>query len=218
MIKRRKNILKRVSFFFTNPKIYFNLIKYFIVLFVEKIKGVDFTRIEQAPSLYIDDSKYVGYWSSSNHYLDIVLKRLSITSNDSILDIGCGKGHVLVRFDKYGFRKIAGLELTRRLYEIAKSNLEKTHKQNIEIYNFDAQFFDNYADYNYFYLYNPFHDAIMTKVIKKIEDTLITNPRKITIIYKNPTCHEVIIHSGIFTKRAEFNSELKTIKFNVYSN
>lgn len=48
-----------------------------------------------------------------------------ITNNDSIIDIGCGKGKMLTFFYKYNFKRICGLEYVKESVDIAKKNLKR---------------------------------------------------------------------------------------------
>ena len=41
-------------------------------------------------------------------------------------------------------------------------------------------------------------------------------PRKMTIIYLNPVCHEAVIHHSPFVKQGEFPHSLH--HYNIYSN
>lgn len=185
---------------------------------MEKLRGVDFTKIEQAPSLNIVGTSFNGYWSSDNKFLEAVLKNFEIKPTDSIIDIGCGKGQVLLKFEKYGFGNVAGIELTKKLFVIATKNMEKLKKGNILIFNTNAVEFQDYGRYNYFYFYNPFMEDIMKLVMAKIENSLLEYPRKIVVIYKNPVCHKVIIEGNVFKKVNEYETELKDIQFYTYSN
>jgi hypothetical protein len=50
----------------------------------------------------------------------------------------------------------------------------------------DAAEFRELDDYEYFYLYNPFPEAVMRQVVENIRGSLERRPRKVTLIYKNP--------------------------------
>ncbi|MFN7912492.1 MAG: class I SAM-dependent methyltransferase [Bacteroidota bacterium] len=217
-MNNKKPIYKKIGFVLTHPKVYLNLFYYHIKVFIEKVKGIDFTKIEQAPALNLVGTPNNGYWSSNNKFLRNGLNSLNLDVQKSIIDIGCGKGEVLIAFNKYGFKNVAGIELTVKLYNIAKSNISKLKLDNIKIYNENAIEFDYYEKYNYFYLYNPFHSEVMRPVIDKIESTLITQPRNIIIIYKNPVCHDEIIKNKIFELKREFPTEIKGISFYIYAN
>lgn len=213
-----KPILKRIIFVLTNPLIYYNLLRYHLKVKYEQAQGLDFTQIEQAPALNLVGTPNNGYWSSNNKFLKNVLKSLNFENTKSIIDIGCGKGEVLVLFNEFGFKNIAGIELTKKLYLIANNNLTKLNLNYITLYNENAIDFKDYYKFDYFYLYNPFHQEVMRKVIDIIEETLIKHPREIQIIYKNPVCHIEIIKNDVFKLKREFPTEIKSIPFYIYSN
>ena len=62
---------------------------------------------------------------------------------------------------------------------------------NIKVYNISATEIKDYKDYNFFYLYNPFPEIIMIKFIECLKKQI--SNKKITIIYNNPVCHNVLI-------------------------
>ena len=126
-----------------------------------------------------------------------ILRFLSISRGDSILDIGCGKGKMVFFFHKLGFGKSDGIDFSKKLVDCARYNM-KILKTECSIINADAIDFCGYANYNYFYLGNPFGKQTMHLVMDKIEESFRKKPRKITIIYYNPLCHEEIVESGFF--------------------
>jgi 16S rRNA G966 N2-methylase RsmD len=107
---------------------------------------------------------------------------LNITENDSILDIGSGKGFALFIFTLFKFKKIGGIEINKIDYDICQENINKLELNNrISIINSDILEFNNFSDYNYFYFYNPFNEEIFNKIVETISN-LNNSP---TIIYKN---------------------------------
>lgn len=109
----------------------------------------------------------------------------NFSEKDSILDVGCGKGRMLVFFKKYPFAKVDGLEYSNELIEIAKSNMSKLNL-DCRIYQGDAKEWDKYGNYIVFYLFNPFNGSTMEGLINKLIESYRINNRKITVIYFNP--------------------------------
>lgn len=144
---------------------------------------------------------------SGNKYLQNLLSMLNITDEDSILDIGCGKGSALRTMLGFNFSKIDGIEISEKVSKIASKNMTILKADRVKIFNIDATEFDQYGHYNYYYLFNPFPSEVMRSVIIKIEETLLSASRKITIIYNNPICHSDIIKNGIFNKMSEYPDE-----------
>lgn len=167
----------------------------------------------------VNGKDYVGYQASV--LIDSkMIKALSVSSEDRILDIGCGKGKMVFYFDKLGFGRSDGLEYSKALADCAERNM-KILKRNCSIIHGDAISFEGYKDYNYFYLANPFGKETMRRVMQKIEDSYEANPRKITIIYYNPLCHEQVVQSGFFhLRRSDRNMYRKLTGriCNIYTN
>jgi hypothetical protein len=216
-MKSKKSLLKRMLFVVSNPLIYWRLLLYHLNVIWERAIGVDFSRIEQAPDLNFQDNRLNGYWSSANGFLVNVMRSIEVKPSDKILDVGCGKGAALKLFKNAGFGVVDGLEYTMRLSLIARRNMDKLN-MNCRVFNCDARLFSNYHDYNFFYFYNPFTGEIMREVIDKIESTLISHPRNVTIIYKNAVCDEMITSNGIFMKKAEIENQKNEKPFVLYIN
>ena len=184
---------------------------------MERIQGLDISNSESLRKLNLNSERSVHYVSSGNKYLDNVMQSFKITSEDSIIDVGCGKGGALITMSKYPFASLCGVELSYRLCNIAKMNMNRLGIENVKIYCSDASEFTDYYKYNYIYFFNPFPSVVMNLVMQNVINDLQINPRKVVIIYKNPVCHEDIINNSIFFKIQEFPHEGRT-KFFVYSN
>ncbi len=166
-------------------------------------KGLDFSVPGES---YKDKKDYVRYQATV--FVDRkIIRYLSISKNDSILDIGCGKGKMVYYFSKKGFGRSDGIEFSKELVSCARNNM-KILKKKCSIINADAVKFCNYSSYNYFYLFNPFGKETMSLVIHKIEESYKDNPRKIIIIYHNPLCHIQIIESGFFHLKYSDNNNI----------
>jgi len=132
-----------------------------------------------------------------------IMAHFNITPSDAIVDYGCGKGGILISLSKYPFSKITGVEISPDLVEIAKNNIRKLKMRNVEIECCDAAEFNQLNNYNYFYFFDPFPCNVMQDVIDNIEKSIHDEPRKITIIYLNPICHDLIESGNILKKTKE---------------
>lgn len=52
-----------------------------------------------------------------------VLSALNPSPNGAFVDIGCGKGRVLLLAAEFGFRRVTGVEFAKELCEIARDNI-----------------------------------------------------------------------------------------------
>jgi len=143
------------------------------------------------------------YADSGGLAFDKILSGFNITQDDAIVDFGCGKGGILISLSKYKFSKITGVEIDPELVQIAEKNIRKLKINNVDIVCSDAAEFKDLAGYNYFYFFDPFPCHVMQDVITNIEQSIDRYPRKTTIIYLNPSCHELIEASHIFSKTKE---------------
>lgn len=167
---------------------------------IEKLRGIDFTEPLELKSLNLSADNSYGYQTTTYKRMKTIFSAFNITKNDTIIDLGCGKGKALYEMSKFYFNKIDGVEISSKLCDIAENNLKKLHVNNVEIYNIDATLFTDLKKYNYIYFFNPFPAPIFRKVMNNIENSLNKSPRKITIIYNFPKCHEEVIRSGVFNE------------------
>ena len=134
-----------------------------------------------------------------------VLQDLPIGPNDAILDLGCGKGGALLTMAQFPFGKLAGLDLSAEMIAIARRNLAIAGHEHVELIEGDACIFDDYDDFTYIYMYNPFPREVMRQAIDTIERSLARRPRSLTIIYKNPRFHEEIVANGVFAELRRYD-------------
>ena len=135
-------------------------------------------------SLYKDGN---AYHPMPYRLLEKMLDYLKLNPDDVFIDLGSGKGRVIFFLATQKIKKVTGLELHKCLADIAKINLNSLKSRNtpVEIINTDAATFDA-KDGTIFFMYNPFKEKTVAKVIGNIKDTLAANPRKIRIVYCAP--------------------------------
>ncbi|MBK5273438.1 MAG: methyltransferase domain-containing protein [Desulfuromonadales bacterium] len=156
------------------------------------------------------------YSNSGGTHLDKVLRALKITEQDSVVDFGSGKGGALITLSRYPFARIAGVEISPELVDIAQRNLDKLHIKNVSMYVCDAAYFIDLDAYNYFYFFSPFPSPVMGAVIRNISTSLTHHPRKVSIIYFNPECHDAVVTDSPFVKTNEFNHH--ELRYFIYTN
>lgn len=140
------------------------------------------------------------YDHSGGPDLELVLNELRFGRRDAILDVGAGKGGALLTFYKYSPRRLAGVELSQELVDIARGNFRSFHVRGIEYFCGDAAEFEEYGSFNYLYMFNPFPAPTMRRVMAVLDDALrVHEYEKVTLIYRNPVCHEEVVASGSFS-------------------
>ena len=143
----------------------------------------------------LDPKKVKRCTHSNTRYLNKVLRRLRINKNDSILDIGCSKGGALLCMSNFKFNRISGIEISKALVDIAKSNFNKLGNKKVEIINVDALNYDSYSKYNIFYFYNSLVEETLREVLKKILEN--NKYSEFFIIYNNPKYDYVFYESSL---------------------
>ena len=184
----------------------------------EKFSGLNFSsRVSKQEAGTADYSDSQIYESSAfAPELKKALDYCSINQHDGILDYGCGKGAVLALFSHYPFGKIAGIELSAKLVEIARENLRKLKLKDILLINADATTFKDIDEFNYFYFFNPFQGHIFKCVIDNIIESIHRHPRTVRLLYFFPVCHQVIEDSGNFELEKKFVDASRSL--NIYHN
>ena len=190
----------------------YRLLRYRYLQLIDQMRGPDFTRAVSVEELNLDPQLSRMYYASTPH-IKRIFKKLHITMDDSILDIGCGKGRAMYYMSKFPFRSIAGVEISPMLCEIAQSNFKKLHEVRCDIYLQDALVFQDYDQYNYIYFYNPFSEEVLYQCMQYIQQSIIRLPRKVIIIYHNPVYSQAIEQSGFtLVQRQHFD------RFFIYQN
>jgi SAM-dependent methyltransferase len=106
----------------------------------------------------------------------------------SFVDLGCGKGRVLLVASDYPFRRAVGVEISPQLTAIARENIHRYRPasrrcRDVTVENADATQFDFPETNLLVHLYHPFEPAITTAVLARLEASLEATPRKVVIAY-----------------------------------
>jgi SAM-dependent methyltransferase len=113
------------------------------------------------------------------------------------IDLGCGKGRTLLVASSMGFERVIGVEFARELAEIAQRNLNRVQARNAMVLHADAADFE-FPDGNVvLYLYNPFSEEIVQKVLGRLR---ASGPGKRYVVYKTPRCAHLLDASGFLDR------------------
>jgi SAM-dependent methyltransferase len=150
-----------------------------------------------------------------------LLHTLQLPRDGVFVDLGSGKGRVLMLAAEYGFRKIIGVEFSSQLNAIAHDNIavfqEKQHlDSDIEIIESDVVNYEIEPDQIVFFMFNPFYTIIIETLLEKIARSLEKHPRKVWLIYQYPECRPAIDDYGVFKETSRY--EWGGCEFIVYEN
>jgi hypothetical protein len=115
----------------------------------------------------------------------------------TFVDLGSGKGRTLLMASDYPFRRIVGVELLPTLHRAAQENLGKYQNESqkcfaLESICADATEFSLPTDPILLFLFNPFPESGLRRVIANLENSWGEHPRKIYVIYHNPLLEHVL--------------------------
>jgi SAM-dependent methyltransferase len=157
--------------------------------------------------------------SKSRPFLKL-LRSLDLPRDCNFVDIGAGKGRVLLLASQCGFRKVIGIEFSSDLCAQARRNLEAYSRKvslrsPIHIVEADATTHRFGPEDRVFYLFNPFDAVVLTQVLRNLGRSLAQHPRRVWLIYNDPQHHDVVVEAGFF--RSESTREVDGTIFGIYS-
>lgn len=124
----------------------------------------------------------------------------------TLVDIGSGKGRVLILAEEAGFARVIGVEGDPRLCQIARDNVARwrrgrTGPERIEIVETDARAFDYPQGDLVIFFYNSFGGALLDEVIATWATLARDQDRRLVIAYHNHLSADRIDATGMFDRR-----------------
>jgi SAM-dependent methyltransferase len=118
-------------------------------------------------------------------------------SGYTFVDMGSGKGRMLLLAAELPFRRIVGVEFASDLCALARKNVETYRNSNqacfqIEPLHMDAMLFKFPPEPSIIYFYYPFERFVMEPVIRNLNRSLAAHPRDVIVVYFNPVLTDVV--------------------------
>jgi 16S rRNA G966 N2-methylase RsmD len=144
--------------------------------------------------------------------LEDLLQQIPSPTRTHFLDIGAGKGRAVAVAAHQHFKKSTGIEFSEKLCQTARKNIQITHQQipscQLQIDCSDAAQYVIPTDVDCIFMFNPFDEVIMKKVIVNILDSLAKHNRNLYVIYANPQHKGLFVEQGFnevfFTKKLKY--------------
>jgi len=123
----------------------------------------------------------------------------------TFIDLGSGKGRTLLMASDYPFRRIVGVELLPSLHQIAQENLRLYTSASQQCFALesicgDATSFPFPDEPLVLFLFNPFGEAGMRRVVASLEARLRAHPLPVYVLYHNPLLEHVLGESAWLRK------------------
>jgi SAM-dependent methyltransferase len=125
----------------------------------------------------------------------------------TFIDLGSGKGRTLLMASDYPFRRIIGVELLPSLHAIAQENLRKYKSESQKCFALEAICADA-TTYSFpdeplvIFLFNPFPESGMRRVVANLGESLLKHPRPVYVLYHNPLLEHTLTENGRLRKIA----------------
>jgi SAM-dependent methyltransferase len=152
------------------------------------------------------------YRTSSERFIGYLIEQLRINYQEyDFVDIGCGKGRVLLVASNFPFRSICGIELSQLAFQIAEKNI-RTYRSidrkcfNIHIRNLDARDFEPDVANTVYYFFEPFDTDVLKAVVTKLASKLRGRGKTIYVVCvwsDLPPVLKLFVALGFQTLRAQ---------------
>jgi hypothetical protein len=118
-----------------------------------------------------------------------ILRELKLNYEEyEFVDVGCGKGRVMMVAADWPFRAIRGVEICEKLCRTAADNLKRypTRRRrcfNVEVACEDAREYRLRKHNTVFHFYHPFREEILRSVLGNIASTFRDSGKRAVVIY-----------------------------------
>jgi SAM-dependent methyltransferase len=114
----------------------------------------------------------------------------------AFVDIGCGKGRVVLLATESAFREVIGVELNPQLASMARRNLNRWRRRrrachNVRILHGDALSFPLPDGPVVLFFFNSFEEQMVRMWLDKLVEAAATRSAPIDVIYLHPEHHQV---------------------------
>jgi SAM-dependent methyltransferase len=141
--------------------------------------GIADDAVRKQAILYLPSPARVTRWMLDTLRLDY--------SQYSFVDLGCGKGRVLLIASTYSFRRVIGVEISQELSRIARENVARVpasvRKSDVEVQTIDAATIRFPPTNLLVHMYHPFGSELTRVVLRRLEESVRLDPRKVTVAY-----------------------------------
>jgi hypothetical protein len=148
---------------------------------------------------------YVGYLGEQPSIIRRSLNILPIRNDATFLDLGCGKGRALVVASEFPFRVVIGVEISPELAKVAEENARVIarnfpERTPITVVNGNALDYALPEGNLIIFLYNPFGEDLITRLLTNIETALLKRDSSIWVVYTNPVWGHIFDTSSTLSR------------------
>lgn len=128
------------------------------------------------------------------------LKKLSPGPGDVFVDLGSGKGKVLLIAAQLPFGRVVGIEVDEKLSECARHNIARAKSrlqvQDVDCVTASALNWPIPQETSAVFMYNPFIGDTFRSVMQRIIQSYDRRPRPLRVVYLYPYEHDWLLSTG----------------------
>lgn len=163
-----------------------------------------------------------AYYGTAPSIFHQALARLEIDCEGyTFVDLGAGKGRIILLASNFAFRQIIGVEFSQELQKVACENIFRYHPASRLCHDVRCILGDA-CDFIFppgplvVFMWNSFVGPIFERVLSNLEDSLQREPREIYFLYLKPDCAARLDASPCLHKLWECNLEMTEQDFTGY--
>jgi SAM-dependent methyltransferase len=169
---------------------------------IDRILNVDTARTVDLAQIGLDAPDRVSYEAAGWRELRRVLRPAEVSGDDVFLDLGSGKGRMVLLAARYRFRRVIGVEIAEPLIAVARRNVASCRLRRrcgeIELVNADVLHYRIPDDVTVVYMFNPFGGAVFDAAVAQLIESVDRRPRRVRVIYRNGRNCERLTRTGRF--------------------
>jgi tRNA G46 methylase TrmB len=172
--------------------------------------GVDTSGWVGLNDLGVADTSEAGeYKGTPPRTFASILKLIPVKYSDfTFIDVGSGKGAVLLYAAGFPFKRVIGIEFAPGLHATATRNIEhflsrekSVQCRDVKSVCMDATSYQIPAEPILFYFANPFKGKLLETMLANIANSLKESPREIVLVYYHPQSRHALYDQVAFLSR-----------------
>jgi Histone methylation protein DOT1 len=164
----------------------------------------------------------IAYYGTPPSMFLQALARLKINFADfTFIDLGAGKGRVLLLASDFPFRQVIGVEFSEHLASVANRNISlyhpsSRHCEDLRCIPGDASEFSFPPGPLVIFMWNPFVGVVFDRMLANLQKSLIREPREVYLLYLNPECGRQLDNCSGLNKIWESTLEMTQQDYSFY--
>lgn len=160
------------------------------------------------------------YKPTRSRYFRKIMEKVDLSREGVFVDVGCGKGRVLLLAAEHGFSQVLGLEISPALCRLAEQNVQAFGKvcpnaESIKVICTNILDYQLDGSETVFFLYSPFDYSVTDRFLQMLRQSLKEHPRDLCLIIDEFRFPELLANDDYFQQTLTY--KYGAAVFHVYS-